>query len=311
MFPIRLSDDPLVAMNAWRWMLAAYVFCGCWIPVWLIIQPRDFTNVQVLYAGLLLLLAGSAVGGFSGTVMEWETMSTLEEGTAARGPMWPFLFITIACGAISGFHSLVASGTTVKQIPRESDCRRVGYNAMLLESFLALLVLTAVASQLGRAEYMDIVNPPGGGGNAVLAFSLACGRTFANLGIPLDVGSVLGILVIEGFLVTTLDTAVRLCRYLLEELWNCLFAGKPPAFLRWRAPQHHPCGRRHALLRVLQRLRPDLDHLRLRQPAHRRPGVDDRHHLAPAAPQVLLVHRHSRRVHGCHDDDGAVVEDVG
>jgi carbon starvation protein len=235
MLPIRLSDDPVAAMNAWRWMLAAYVFAGCWIPVWLIIQPRDFTNVQVLYAGLILLVAGSAVAGFNGTVMSVETMSTPAEGVAARGSLWPFLFITIACGAISGFHSLVASGTTVKQIPRESDCRRVGDNAMLLESVLALLVLAAVASQLTRGEYMEIVNPPGGGGNAVLAFSLACGRTFASLGIPLDVGSVLGILIIEGFLVTTLDTAVRLCRYLLEELWSCLFAGRPPAVLRWRA----------------------------------------------------------------------------
>ena len=82
---------------------------------------------------------------------------------------------------------------------------------------------------------MQIVNPPGGGGNAVLAFALGCGRVFANLGIPLDVGSVFGILIIEGFLVTTLDTAVRLCRFLFEELWGCLFGGKVPAFLRWRA----------------------------------------------------------------------------
>lgn len=234
-FPIRLSDDLEQARLIWKWMLAAYVFVGCWIPVWLTIQPRDFTNVQILYAGVILLLAGLLIAGLGGTNLSMEHVATLAEGARVRGPLWPFLFITIACGAISGFHSLVASGTTVKQIPRESDCRRVGYNAMLLESFLALLVLVAVASQLTRGQYMQIVNPPGGGGNAVLAFALGCGGAFSHLGIPRDIGSVLGILIVEGFLITTLDTAVRLCRYLLEELWNCLFAGRVPKLLQWRA----------------------------------------------------------------------------
>ncbi len=234
-WPIRLSDDLEQARLIWKWMLAAYVFVGCWIPVWLTIQPRDFTNVQILYAGVILLLAGLLVAGLGGTNLSVQHAATLAEGARARGPLWPFLFITIACGAISGFHSLVASGTTVKQIPRESDCRRVGYNAMLLESFLALLVLVAVASQLTRDDYMQIVNPPGGGGNAVLAFSLGCGGAFSHLGIPRDIGSVLGILIVEGFLVTTLDTAVRLCRYLFEELWNVLFAGRVPRLLTWRA----------------------------------------------------------------------------
>lgn len=106
---------------------------------------------------------------------------------------------------------------------------------MLLESFLALLVLMAVASQLPHSEYMSLVWPEEGRGNAVLAFALGCGRLFEGLGVPIDIGSVLGILILEGFLITTLDTAIRLCRYLLEELWNCLFAGRVPAVLRWRA----------------------------------------------------------------------------
>jgi len=152
----------------------------------------------------------------------------------ASAPIWPIMFITIACGAISGFHSLVATGTTVKQISRESGCRRIGYNAMILESGLALLVLMAVASMLPHAEYVSIVFPPqpDGPGNPILAFSLGCGRLFEHLGIPLAVGCVLGILVIEGFLITTLDTAVRLGRYLFEELWSCLFDHQPPALCR-------------------------------------------------------------------------------
>lgn len=214
-----------IAENIWKILLASYVFIGCWIPVWLLLQPRDFTNVQILYGGLVLLLVGSVIAGFNGKSIEMEELATLDQGQRAlNGPVWPFLFITIACGAISGFHSLVATGTTIKQIPRETDCRRVGFNAMLLESFLALLVLAALASQLSRSDYMSIVWPAEGSGSPVMAFALACGRTFANLGIPNDVGAVLGILVIEGFLVTTLDTSVRLGRYLFEELWGSVFA---------------------------------------------------------------------------------------
>ena len=76
-----------------------------------------------------------------------------------HGGVWPILFITVACGAISGFHSLVASGTTVRQLPRESDCRRIGYGAMLVESVLAISVLIAVAAALPRAEYLSVVYP--------------------------------------------------------------------------------------------------------------------------------------------------------
>ncbi len=100
------QDDPGrtmdLAQTTWRWVLAGYVFVGCWIPVWLILQPRDFTNVQILYGGLILLFVGALVAGFSGTTIAVEHMATLQQGSKAlNGPIWPFLFITIACGAIS------------------------------------------------------------------------------------------------------------------------------------------------------------------------------------------------------------------
>ncbi|TVQ54359.1 MAG: carbon starvation protein A [Phycisphaerales bacterium] len=223
------------AQNIWRILLAGYVLISCWIPVWMILQPRDFVNVQILYGGLILLLTGTIVAGFTGATISADTAFTIDVGAERLGAVWPFLFITIACGAISGFHSLVATGTTVKQIGRESDCRRIGYNAMLLESFLALLVLAAIASQFTHTDYLTHVWPEEGAGNPVLAFALACGNLFSGLGIPRDIGAVLGILVIEGFLVTTLDTAVRLCRYLFEELWNGIFKTRTPAILRWRS----------------------------------------------------------------------------
>lgn len=208
-------------VEVWQLALAAYVFIACWIPVWMLLQPRDFMNVQLLYGGLILLLIGTMVAGVQGDHMQVEA-SAISSGSTVVGPVWPIMFITVACGAISGFHSLVATGTTVRQIPRESDCRRIGYNAMILESFLALLVLVTIGSQLGSAEYLAIVHPSEGRSNPILAFAIGCGRLFQHLGIPLAIGCVMGILVIEGFLVTTLDTAIRLARYLFEELWACI-----------------------------------------------------------------------------------------
>ena len=153
---------------------------------------------------------------------------------ALRGPIWPLLFITVACGAISGFHSLVASGTTVKQMPRESDCRTVGYGAMIVESFLAVLVLMAVASMLPHGEYLSVVYPDAAPSNPILGFALGAGRLMhaAFPFVPVAVAVVLGILMVEGFVVTTLDSAVRLCRYLLEEFWQFVFANDAPALLR-------------------------------------------------------------------------------
>jgi carbon starvation protein len=222
-WPVTIEPD------VWMRILAAYVFIACWVPVWLLLQPRDFMNVQLLYGGLALLLVSSVATGVGGGSMRLD-LSRVAAGSAEQGPVWPILFITIACGAISGFHSLVATGTTIKQIPRETDCRRVGYNAMLLESFLALLVLVAVGSQFDSSTYAAMMGPQNRG--AILTFAVGTGRMFEHLGIPMAVGAVMGLLVIEGFLVTTLDTSVRLARYLFEELWGCLWRGSPPWLMR-------------------------------------------------------------------------------
>jgi carbon starvation protein len=224
--------------ETWRYVMTAYVFVACALPVWVILQPRDFTNVQILYGGILLLFVSALVAGlFSGVTMQVPGLDTEAGGRAMHGSIflfWPILFITVACGAISGFHSIVSSGTTVKQLPRESDCRRVGYGAMIFESFLALLVLVAVASMLPQSEYLNVVYPEGGKSNPVLGFALGAGRLMntALPFVPVAVATVLGILMIEGFLVTTLDSALRLCRYMIDEFWSFVFDGKAPALLR-------------------------------------------------------------------------------
>jgi carbon starvation protein len=143
------------------------------------------------------------------------------------------MFCTIACGAISGFHSLVAGGTTGKQLARETDARRVGYNAMLLESILAICVLLAIGGAMSFGDYKSIVWPidPATKSNPILGFSLAAGHLFNRaVGIPVALGAVFGILLVEGFVITTLDAAVRLNRYLFEELWAMLFK-RPPKIL--------------------------------------------------------------------------------
>lgn len=224
-----------IEAESWRWLMTLYVFIACALPVWFILQPRDFTNVQILYGGMgLLFFSILIVGAFHGGAIQTPGFDLATGEAAFNGAIWPILFITVACGAISGFHSLVASGTTVKQIPRESDVRRIGYGAMVLESFLAVLVLVAVASMLPQQEYLRVVFPAGAASNPILAFALGVGR-MVNAGlpfVPVAIAAVFGILMIEGFIVTTLDSSIRLARYLLDEFWDYVFAGAPSALVR-------------------------------------------------------------------------------
>ncbi|MDR2451594.1 MAG: carbon starvation protein A [Candidatus Accumulibacter sp.] len=223
-----------VTPRAWMIILAVYVTLAAGLPVWLILQPRDFTNVQILYLGIVAIFVVVIVGGLQG-VSTQNVVLALETGEAKLGSMWPFLFITVACGAVSGFHSLVASGTTSKQLASEGQARKMGYNAMILEGILATGTVLVVCAALSQQEYLRIVWPaPGtGSSNPILAFALSMGLMLhQTVGVPTHIGTVFGILLVEGFVVTTLDAAVRLNRYLFEELWNVLFKGNVPAFMR-------------------------------------------------------------------------------
>lgn len=219
--------------HVWTVVISIYVLIAAGIPVWVILQPRDFINVQILYAGIVMLVLALVIAGGSGATFSMPAFN-LEEGVKTLGLVWPMMFILIACGAISGFHSLVAGGTTSKQVNTETDVRRIGFNAMLLESLLAVCVLLAVCIGLNFADYKDLVYPSAATAksNPILAFSLSVGHLVnRSLGIPVDLGTVFGILLVEGFVITTLDAAVRLNRYLFEELWAMIFKN-PPALLR-------------------------------------------------------------------------------
>jgi len=217
----------------WMIIISIYVLFAAGVPVWIILQPRDFINVQILYGGILLMIVSIFSTGFGGLSVSVPSFN-LNEGIQSLGLIWPMMFCTIACGAISGFHALVAGGTTGKQLAKETDARRVGYNAMLLESVLAVCVLLALGGAMNFSDYKSIVWPvdPAIKSNPILGFSLAAGYLFnRGLGIPVALGTVFGILLVEGFVITTLDAAVRLNRYLFEELWIILFKN-PPAILR-------------------------------------------------------------------------------
>lgn len=219
--------------TAWIILITFYVFFASSIPVWIVLQPRDFVNAQVLYIGLASMVLGVLAAGFGGATINTPSFN-LDEAFAAPnlGLLWPFLFITIACGAASGAHGLVCGGTSCKQLSNEKHARLIGYGGMLLEGLLALCVILLISGGMEFDKYKSIVYPSNGASNAPLAFALGLGNILhMSFGLPKVFGTIWGILLLEGFLVTTIDSLVRLSRYLLEELWT-ITLDTPPALLK-------------------------------------------------------------------------------
>ncbi|MGQ9810899.1 MAG: carbon starvation CstA family protein [bacterium] len=228
---VGISSPVNIRGDIWMVLVSVYVFIASGIPVWIVLQPRDFVNSFILFAGVGILLAGAIGGGLKGIVLEAPPLD-LTGGQAALGSIWPALFIVVACGAISGFHALVASGTTSKQISSEAHARKIGYGAMVLEGILAVCVVTAVAAGMGFKDYRQIVYPQAGQSNPILAFGLGMGGLLKRaLGLNYAYGVIFGIIMVEGFVVTTIDTAVRLNRYLFEEVWKGFFVKVPQMLL--------------------------------------------------------------------------------
>ncbi|MGQ9644362.1 MAG: carbon starvation CstA family protein, partial [Ignavibacterium sp.] len=206
-FPIQLNT------LTWQLILFAYIFAASVTPVWILLQPRDYLNSFLLYA----LMIGGLVGVFfaapSINIPAFSSFSLDKVGY-----LFPALFVTVACGAISGFHSLVGSGTTAKQLDKETDAHLVGYGGMLIEGLLAVLSLTAVASMMNK-EFIDILVNKG----PVPAFSLGVAR-FLNaipfLNISMEAGQNFSALAVSAFALTSLDTATRLARFMLQEFFE-------------------------------------------------------------------------------------------
>jgi carbon starvation protein len=181
----------------------------------------------MLLMGVLLAL-GIISCAWSGVTFAAPALN-LGQANNTLGYIWPVLFITVACGAISGFHALVAGGTSAKQVEKESHAKLIGFGGMLLEALLSVCVVSVVAAGLQFSDYVALVFPAEiARSNPILAFALGAGNILhRGLGIPAEIGAIFGILLVEGFVITTLDTAVRLNRYLFEELWGLIFKAVP------------------------------------------------------------------------------------
>ncbi len=214
-----------IAQLSWIAVLLFYGFLASVLPVWLLLQPRDYINSFQLYFVLTTMLLGILIAGWTGAAVNHIEAPMVRSGVPDAPSIFPFLFVTVACGAVSGFHSLVSSGTTVKQLNRESDALPIGYGAMLVEGALAVLVILACAAGLGATSwapdgvYSSWEGIKGGELNAVVRG----GANFlAQLGIPTSYGRTVLAVTIVAFAMTTLDSATRLLRFNVEEMGRAL-----------------------------------------------------------------------------------------
>ena len=211
--PIYLSKD------AWMWICGVYIAIASVTPVWILLQPRDYLSSFLLYAMLALAVVGVVLARPDMSSMPAiNTFVVTNPDTGAGNPIFPVLFTTIACGAISGFHSLVSSGTTSKQLDRETDAKPIAYGGMLLECVLAILTLCAVA----YAKKYDLVGATNifGGGLAHMIDDTIPGTY--------DILFTLLVLTYSAFCLTSLDTATRLARYMFQEFWLDASKGETP-----------------------------------------------------------------------------------
>src|SRR3989338_4660228 len=205
--------------NAWNLILLAYSLLASLVPMWLLLQPRGYLGGFFLYGTLAIGVIGLLLGGekiqytaFTGFVSE-------------KGlPLFQLLFVTVACGACSGFHGIVCSGTTSKQISKETDCRLVGYGGMLLEGFVAVIALSTVMV-LAKTDPLVGTSP-----DRIYAEGLS--RFVGHFGVPREFARSFALLAFTTFIYDTLDVATRLARYIFQELvgWRN-FTGKIAATL--------------------------------------------------------------------------------
>ena len=218
--PIYLSS------HTWMWICGVYIAIASVTPVWILLQPRDYLSSFLLYAMLALAVVAVVLARPDMSSMAAVNFKVITNpDTGAGNPIFPVLFTTIACGAISGFHSLVSSGTTSKQLDKETDAKPIAYGGMLLECVLAILTLCAVA----YAFKWNAENP-----DATLAGATAIfGGGLAHMiddSIPgtYDILYTLLVLTYSAFCLTSLDTATRLARFMFQEFWLDGSKGETP-----------------------------------------------------------------------------------
>ena len=246
------------------WTLILFIYCGIAsvLPVSVLLQPRDYINSLQLYVALAMLMVGLGIATLSGQADLFTSTPayTGNELPANSPPIAPFLFITIACGAVSGFHCLVSSGTSSKQISKETDAKAIGYGSMLLEGALAVMVILACCAGVGMGKFDRVAQGDGmfapsqyvaavGAGDVAVkgtdawrakyqtsgnwadfnlgakvgAFIEGGGNFLSAVGLPLKLGIAIVAVLVACFAATTLDSATRLQRYVVQELGQTLY----------------------------------------------------------------------------------------
>ncbi|QEG20779.1 carbon starvation CstA family protein [Mariniblastus fucicola] len=266
-----ISLDKIVGADKWLgewnstlvWTLVLFIYCGIAsvLPVSVLLQPRDYINSLQLYVALVLLMIGLGIATLSGQADLFTSTPAYTGDELPRNPppIAPFLFITIACGAVSGFHCLVSSGTSSKQVANETDAQAIGYGSMLLEGALAVMVILACCAGVGMGKFDRVTVGDGVfapseyvaavGANEVAltgkdawrakyqtagdwndfnlgakvgAFVEGGGNFISAVGIPLKLGIAIVAVLVACFAATTLDSATRLQRYVVQELGQTL-----------------------------------------------------------------------------------------
>ena len=216
---IGLNFHPIYLSNTvWMWIIAVYILVASVAPVWILLQPRDYLSSFLLYGMMVIAAVGVIGAGLTGADaahMDMPAFTAFNDPITKLGTMFPALFVTIACGAISGFHSLVGSGTTAKQLDHERDAKPIAYGGMLIECALALISLAAVSFIWQEYVAGDIRVP-------TQVFATGISRMVASIpGLEATQPTVSALLVltVSAFCLTSLDTATRLARYMFQEFW--------------------------------------------------------------------------------------------
>jgi len=207
---------PDLGVNQWVLLLLVYAFAASILPVWALLQPRDYLNSMLLYLGL-----GAAYIGFFFLQPDFAAPA-LQTHPVDAPPIFPFVFIVIACGAVSGFHGLVSSGTTSKQIDKETDAVPIGYGGMVGESLLGLLAVLACTAGFATRESWSEHYASWGSASSLSekmrAFIDGSSTFIASMGIPMEIAQAFIALVAVSFALTSLDSGTRLLRYNIEEI---------------------------------------------------------------------------------------------
>jgi carbon starvation protein len=206
-----LAIPMFIRSSTWHILIFLYIFVASIVPIWALLQPRDYLNSYLLVAMIVAAVVGIFVANPSINLPAVTKFNMGGEGLLKLNTLFPFMFVTIACGAISGFHSLVSSGTASKQIKSEKDMQPVSYGAMIVESLLAIIALIAVAS-FASGETAGMTPPT--------VFARGVANFLTKLGLPSEVVFTLINLAVSAFALTSLDSVARVGRLSFQEFFQ-------------------------------------------------------------------------------------------